>query len=273
MGERLAQDAEEPMPEKRMKTTRNRWIGKARRFITHPLAATAAASLAVALGLSACENVQGYTSPSLIRIIDASYIAGAVNVWVEGELVAGNIAAPYVAANYATLPASGNAVVVVTAASATGPILTNALVTSHVTALAGQKHSVFLTDNGSSPVSYNVTVIQDQQITAPEAHSEFRFINEAPRTGANGVDVYMVPSGSTLGDANLLLTVPLGQTVGYTIVPAEALTMIVAPSGQTTIYSSTPLSLAGGEVRTVLITDSQLTNKPPLVLVIADDVN
>jgi hypothetical protein len=29
----------------------------------------------------------------------------------------------------------------------------------------------------------------------------------------------------------------------------------------------------GGEVRTVLIADSQLTNQPPLVLVAADDVN
>jgi len=256
-----------------MKTTWNRWIGKVRRFITHPLAMAAAVSLVVSLGLSACQSVQGYTQPSLLRIIDASYIAGAINVYVESELVASNIAAPYIAANYATLPASSSAQVVVTAAAATGPILSNALVTSNVTLLAGQQHSVFLTDNGSSPASYNVTVIADQQITAPAAHSEFRFINEAPRTGANGVDVYMVPTGDKLSDANLLLTVPLGAVVGYTIIPAEALTMIIAPSGQTTLYSSTPLTLVGGEVRTVLIADSQLTNQPPLVLVVADDVN
>lgn len=257
-----------------MMTTWNRWMCKARRFIAHPLALAATVSLLLAFGLSACENVQGYTQPSLVRIIDASYIAGAINVYVENELVAGNIAAPYVAANYATLPATGSAEVVVTSASATGgTILSNALVTSNVTLLAGQKHSVFLTDNGSSPTSYTVTVIQDQQITAPAQHSEFRFINEAPRTGANGVDIYMVPTGSTLSQANLLLTVPLGTTQGYTIVPAETLTMIVAPSGQTTVYSSTALALTGGEVRTVLIADSQLTNQPPLVLVIADDVD
>ena len=256
-----------------MMTTWNRWIGKTQRSVLHPLAIAAVVSLAFALGLSACENVQGYTQPTLVRIIDASYIAGAINVYVENELVAGNIAAPYVATNYATLAATGSAQVVVTPAAATGSILTNALVTANVTLLAGQQHSVFLTDNGSSPTSYTVTVIQDQQITAPAGHSEFRFINEAPRTGANGVDIYMVPTGSTLGDANLLLTVPLGTTEGYTIVPAETLSMIVAPSGQTTVYSTTALNLVGGEVRTVLITDSQLTNKPPLVLIIADDVN
>ena len=100
-----------------MKTTWNRWIGKVRRFITHPLAMAAAVSLVVSLGLSACQSVQGYTQPSLLRIIDASYIAGAINVYVESELVASNIAAPYIAANYATLPASSSAQVVVTAAA------------------------------------------------------------------------------------------------------------------------------------------------------------
>ncbi len=48
----------------------------------------AAISLAVAFGLSACENVASFTQPSLVRVIDASYIAPAVNVVVEGIMLA-----------------------------------------------------------------------------------------------------------------------------------------------------------------------------------------
>jgi hypothetical protein len=38
-------------------------------------------------------------------------------------------------------------------------------------------------------------------------------------------------------------------------------------------YTSTPLALTGGEVRTVVIVDSQLTSNPPVSVVIANDVN
>jgi len=58
-----------------MKTTWNRRMGEKPRLTLARLAMTAAASLAVALALSACENVATYTQPSLVRIIDASYIA------------------------------------------------------------------------------------------------------------------------------------------------------------------------------------------------------
>ena len=68
-----------------MKTTRNRRMKEARRLTLPGLAMTAAASLALALGLSACENVATYTQPSLVRVIDASYIAPAVNVEVEDD--------------------------------------------------------------------------------------------------------------------------------------------------------------------------------------------
>src|SRR5580700_1616613 len=41
----------------------------------------------ISFALTACENVATYTQPSLVRVIDASYIAPAVNVQVEGTLL------------------------------------------------------------------------------------------------------------------------------------------------------------------------------------------
>jgi hypothetical protein len=248
-----------------MKTFWKRWIGKARQLTAPRLALAAATSLALALALSACENVAGYTQPSLVRVIDASFIAGAVNIYVEDVLLAGNIGEGYVS-NYGTLPASGDALIKVTGASGGAT-----LVSSHGTLLAGHQHSVFLTDNGVAPTSYNVTVLEDQMIAAAGGQVDFRFLNQAPRTGANGVDVYMVPAGATLATANLLTTVPLGTAIGYISVPAEPLTMYIAPSGQTVVYTKQALTLTSGQVFTVLIIDSQLTNTPPQVLIVADD--
>jgi hypothetical protein len=74
-----------------MKTTWNHWNGAVRQMSLPKLAGVAAVSLVLALALSACQNVASYTQPSLVRVIDASYIAPAVDVFVEGTLLAANI--------------------------------------------------------------------------------------------------------------------------------------------------------------------------------------
>jgi hypothetical protein len=50
--------------------------------------------------------------------------------------------------------------------------------------------------------------------------------------------------------------------------------MVVTPTGQLTPkYTSASLALIGGEVRTVLIVDTQLTSNPPVEVFTANDVN
>jgi hypothetical protein len=250
-----------------MKKARS-WRWKAgRRLPLAGLAAIALACLAVALGLSACENVASYTQPSLVRVIDASYIAPAVNVNVEGTLLATNIGQGTITP-YGTLPASSDAVIDVTAATGGAT-----LVSTNGTLLAGHQHSVFLTDNGTAPTSYEVTILEDQQVPAASGHSAFRFLNQAPTTGA--VDVYMVPSGTTLANSIPLVTaLPVGATAGYVSFTSQTVTMVITPTGAVTPkYTSQPLSLTGGEVRTVLIVDTQLTSNPPVEVFTANDVN
>jgi hypothetical protein len=231
------------------------------------LAITAVAALAAALGLAACENVASYTQPSLVRVIDASYIAPAVNVKVEGTVLAYNIGQGTITA-YGTLPANVNAPIDITAATGGATIID-----TNGTLLAGHQHSVFLTDNGAAPNSYEVTVLEDQQVAAAGGHSAFRFLNQAPKTGA--VDVYMVPSGTTLANAiPIVVDLPVGGTAGYISFASQTVTMIITPTGTLTPkYTSTSLALTGGEVRTVLIVDTQLVSNPPVEIFMANDVD
>ena len=231
------------------------------------LAVAAAVSLALAMGLSACTNVQGFSQPSLVRVIDASFIAPAVNIFVENTLFAGNVGEGYVS-GYGTVSPSQNAPVKVTEAQGGA-----ALVTAAVTLAAGAQHSVFLTDNGASPTQYIVTVLEDAQTAAASGHSEFRFLNQAPRTGA--LDVYMVPAATTIANTIPLCTaLAVGSTCGYVSFASQTVTMVIVPTGQITPkFTSTPLALTGGEVRTVVIVDSQLTSDPPVNVVIAKDVD
>lgn len=229
------------------------------------LLVAAAASLAAALALSACQTVATYTQPSLVRVIDASYIAPAINVEVEGQLLAGNIGQGTITP-YGTLAADVTAPIIITAVTGNVP-----LVTTSGTLLAGHQHSVFLTDNGAAPNGYLVTILEDQQVQAAQGHSAFRFLNQAAKTGA--VDIYMMPAGTTLANTIPLVTnLPVGATAGYISFTSQTVTMVITPTGQTTpFFAFTPMTLTGGEVRTVLIMDTQLTSNPAVEVFTAID--
>ncbi len=231
------------------------------------LAAAAACSLAGAFVLAGCQTVQGFTATALVRVIDASYIAPAANVYIEKAIFAGNIGQGFIS-NYSAVTPSEAAVVMVTPVNGTSPSQSAA-----VTLNAGSQHTIFITDNGQSPTQYVVTALLDQAISSPSGHSTFRFLNQAPRTGA--VDVYMVPGGSELADTIPLCTdLAVGATCGYVSFASSTLTMVITPTGTVTPkYTSTALALTGGEVRTVVIVDSQLTTNPPVQALIADDAD
>jgi hypothetical protein len=244
-----------------------RWM-KALRQLTLPrLAMVAFLSLAVAFSVSGCTNVAGYTQPTLVRVIDASYIAPAFNVLVEGTVIAGNVGQGIISP-YATLTATASAPIEI-ANSATGDSLT----TTSNPLVAGHQYSVFLSDESGTPSGYTVSVLNDQQISAPTGHSSFRFLNQAIKTGA--VDVYMIPSGVTLANSiPLVSNLPVGGSLNYINFASQTVTMVVTPTGKATpSYTSPAIYLSGGEVRTVLLIDAQLTSNPPVEAFIANDVN
>jgi len=72
----------------------------------------------------------------------------------------------------------------------------------------------------------------------------------------------------------LVATVPVGATAGYISFTSQTVTMVITPTGTVaTKYTSTAMGLVGGEVRTVLIVDTQLTSNPPVQVFMANDVN
>jgi hypothetical protein len=228
---------------------------------------TAPLSLALAAGISACTQVAGTSTPSLVRAIDASYIAPPVNVSVEGVTIAGNIGQGTIT-QYGTVTPSDQAEAEVTASTG------NAMLVEIAASFpAGHQESVFLTDNGSANHEYTVTVLEDQSSPAPSGQSAFRFLNQAPKTGA--VDIYMVPSGVTLANSiPLVADLPVGQIAGYVTFASQTVTMVVTPTGSSKPkYTSQPIALTGGEVRTALIVDTQLTSDPPVNAVVGNDVN
>jgi len=108
-------------------------------------------------------------------------------------------------------------------------------------------------------------------VQAAQGHSAFRFLNQAAKTGA--VDIYMMPAGSTLANSIPLVTnLSVGATAGYISFTSQTVTMVITPAGQTTpFFAFTPITLTGGEARTVLIMDTQLTSNPAVEVFTAID--
>lgn len=238
------------------------------RLTTLGLAAGVAGSVAASLLLAGCQSINGYSKSSLARVIDASYNAPALNVYVEGTLLATNIGQGSITA-YGGFAPSRNAAVKVTGISNNVT-----LATANATLVVSESQSVLISDYNAG---YQVTVLEDQSTPAPTGHSEFRVLNQAPSTGA--VDVYFLPgtSETVYATAKPVITdLAAGATSGYVTIPSSTLYMIIAPAGMTlsttatTVYSSGALALTGGEVRTVLVVDPVLVTQPVQVYIAKD---
>ena len=144
------------------------------------LIAAAGLSLTGTLFLAGCQSVSGISPTSLLRVIDASYNAPAINVYVEGKVFASNMGQGNIT-SYGLFGPSNNAAIKVT-----GTTSTTALVNSNTTLRASTSQSVLISDVNAQ---YQVTVLQDQATAAPTGHSEFRVLNQAPSTGP--IDVYV----------------------------------------------------------------------------------
>lgn len=262
---------QEPMTQRFPQLADKLWPNIMRKRFTLPvLGAVSAVCLAASLALSGCQTISGSSAVSELRIIDASYNAPSLNLYVEGALLGGNLGQGSIT-SYATLPPTNNAVVKVTAATNT-----TALASANTSLLAGTSQSALISDLSAK---YQVTVLEDQSTPAPAGHSEFRLLNQAPSTGP--VDVYFLAgtSNTVFATAKPIITgLDVGAASGYVTIPSSTLYMVIAPTGTTlmddvtTIYTSAAFALTGGEVRTVLIVDPLLVTQP-VVVYVANDVD
>lgn len=201
----------------------------------------------------------------MVRVIDASWNAPPLDVKIGATPIAVNVGAATFT-DYAFLPPE-NATAYVSPTKTT-------IVTASVAGafLVAQQHSVLITDaNGG----YQATLLTDQTATPAAGYVSLRFLQQAARTGY--VDIYFIPSTGTLAGARPLLnSVATGTVSGYVNVQAGSYTLVIAPAGDTNakdVYTSEALQFTGGQVRSVLIMDAQLTTSPPVTIAIGDDLN
>jgi|SRR5579875_626128 len=228
------------------------------RFLTAVLALAAAI-----LPLCGCQSVAGSQAVTLVRVIDASYNAPAVDVYVGQTPIAANIAAPVIT-NYAILSPGVQA----TRIDATGT--TKVLASISGSYLAGTQHSVYITDSGTG---FTATVLTDQAIPAPAGKFDVRFLQNADAVG--NVDIYLVPDGSKFAAATpIAADLAPGQATSYIPVDAGSYQLVVTPAGSTTAsYTGSAVTYTSGQVRTMLITDQPNVDQQPINVVVGDDVD
>ena len=195
----------------------------ARQLTLPRLAVAVLVSLHSCIGLTGCVNVATYTQPTLVRVIDASYVAPPFNVNVEGSIIAGNVGQGTISP-YGTLPASTRA----PSRSPTPPPATR----SPPPAIPARRPSVLRLPQrqGRHPLRLHVTSSRSADL-GPTGHSSFRFLNQAINTGP--VDVYMVPNGSTLANSiPLVANLPVGDSIGYINFISQTVTMVIIPAGK-----------------------------------------
>jgi hypothetical protein len=218
-----------------------------------------------------CTSVAGSTPASLVRVLDASYNAPALDAYVLAAPIAVNVIGPSVS-NYAY--AGQGAVTIKLDATGT----TNVIDALTGTFAANSQYSIFVADEGKS---YTATLLADQSAPAPTGDVAFRFLQQAHTTG--NVNVYIIPDGTEISTAKPLFTaLAPGAVTKYVDLPAADYDIAIVPTTTvigklgvtpTTVYIGSGTTYAGGQVRTVLILDSQLLNAPPATVLIANDVN
>lgn len=227
-------------------------------------------ALALSFALSACQKVSSSSSTALVRVVDASAGSTGLNLSVAGTLLATNLGEGTVSSYGSFTPSTAAAITL----TASGSTTNTTLASTTATLVAGTHHTVLITDSTTASSGYALSLLTDQNTSAPTGQSSFRFINEATKAGA--VDIYVVPSTSTLAKSSALVTdLAVGATPTYTSFTAQTVTIVIVATGTdvnpttssttttttvTTLYTSSSLALTGGEVRTVLLLDSKLTS-------------
>lgn len=224
-----------------------------------------AAAAAVMWPLCACQTVSESQTTSLVRVVDASYNAPAVDVYAGKTEIASNVAAGKIT-NYAIL-APGPVTITVDATGTKTPL---AKLTTDLQ--AAEQHSVYLADAGNG---FEAKLLKDQTESGPVGEFSVRFLQSAQATGA--VDVYFLENGQSLKDAKPVVQgLGPGQDSGYVTVPNGSYSLVVTQAGsKAAVFTGSSVTYAGGEVRTVLI-QSGPASRPQaaaMQVVVGDDFN
>jgi hypothetical protein len=228
-----------------------------------------AAAVLCLLGTSSCGTVTGTsTSIGQLRIIQSSPDSGGLDIYASTGAIAYNLGYGTVT-SYVPVTPSTYTITADTAGSKT--VLSTVKAT-----LAASKQYTLLISN--SAASLQTQVLTDQAQPAPSGAVSLRFLDEAQSVGT--IDLYLVPTGSTLLQVNPLpggQALVFGANTGYLNVATGTYTLYVVADG--TVISSTTVPLytgasttyPAGSARTVLILDNRLVTTPPITVTTIND--
>ena len=221
---------------------------------------------AMSMTLPGCQSITGNPSTSQVRIVDASPDAGGVDVYQGSGVLAYNLGLGTITSYVPITP--GNYSIQVDVAGTR-----QQLAAQGGTFLNGGQYTVLIANYSAS---LQETILRDQTTAAPTGQIALRVIDESTRAGA--VDLYLIPTGSTILTVRPYLTnVNFGQNTGYMNVPAGTYTLVALPAGTTptatgsTFYTGAAVSYGGGVARTLILIDQQLITMPGVQVITAND--
>ncbi len=224
----------------------------------------AASTLVVgALGclLPGCQSIAGNSTLSQIRIIDAAPAAPGLDIYEGTTAIAYNLGfgtiTSYVPVNPGRYTISANQAGT-----------TNKMVSATAQITTAQQYSVLISNVAAS---LQALVLTDQSSPAPTGEVAFRIVDEAMQVGA--VDIYLVPSGAKLADVNPFITNVTFSTVnGYLDMPVGNYAVVIVATGTSTVlYTGNSVNYVAGAVRTFILLDQQVLNKPAANVITAVD--
>lgn len=234
--------------------------GRARRL-------TQVAGVTALLGtLPGCQSITGSPTVSQVRIIDASPDAPGLDAYQGTSVIAYNLGFGTVTSYVPVAPGSysigmNTAGTRQQVLAASGTFLNNAQYTVLV---------------GNFAASLQELILKDQSQPAPSGDISLRFVDQSIRNGA--VDLYLVPSGSTLAGAKPVATgVAFNGNTGYLNIPAGTYTLVVVTSGTIPsataipLYTGAAVSYPGASAKTIVLIDTVVTTAPGIRIVTAND--
>jgi hypothetical protein len=129
---------------------------------------------------------------------------------------------------------------------------------------------------GNVAANLQMTVLKDQSTAAPAGETAFRVLDESVRAG--GVDIYLLPFGSTLTGISPIATgVGFGGNTGYIDAPSGTYAIVAYPTGTvptsavTPLYSGSQVEYVSGAARTIVVIDQKLATTPGVQVITTDD--
>lgn len=221
---------------------------------------------AALLPLPGCQSITGSPALSQVRIIDASPDAPGLDIYQGSGILAYNLGLGTITSYVPITP--GNYAIHVDAAGTH-----QQLVSTSATFALGAQYTVLV---GNYSNTLQELVLKDQTQAAPSGQIALRFIDQSTRGGA--LDLYLVPTGSTIAQVHPILTnITFNTNTGYFNVPTGTYTLMAVPTGTvptattTKSYTGSAVSYSSGSAKTIVIIDQQVVTDPGVQVVIAND--